>query len=126
MKTLAQAIAEFRQTLSDHQSRFLLVYTEKNMIAETLDCHVTSNSDQAGVRAIMSFLMRPSPETIALAAKALEDVARASAGLLPGAIEEATAAGVFTDAAKVLFEKMRGTYTITGWENREPKKSEVS
>ncbi len=120
MTKLQRIVADFRDQLATHGSRFLLVYTEENSITETLDCRVTSNSDRAGVCAIMRFLMRPTPEALALIAQALKDTALASADILPDAIEIAAKEGVFKESADTLFTQLRGLLTIAGWENATP------
>lgn len=120
MTKLQNIVADFRDQLAAHGSKFLLVYTEENSITDTLDCRVTSNSDRAGICAIMRFLMRPTPEALALIAQALKDTALASTDILPDAIEIAAKEGLFTESADVLFTRLRGLLTIAGWENATP------
>lgn len=126
MTTLERLVAEFRDVLADHKSKFLLIYTEENPLTNTIDCRATSNSDQAGIRAIMNFFMQPTPETIAILAKALEDTARASAGVLPGAVDQAAKDNVFLVGATELFRAIRGSFTIKGWESKTPNEPQVS
>jgi hypothetical protein len=126
MTPLQEIIAIFRDQLAARGSKFLLIYTEENPIAETLDCRVTSNSNREGVRAIMSFLMRPTPEALDLIAQALQDTALSGVDVLPMAIETAAAEGAFAEAAKVLFDELRGHLTIAGWEQPTPNESSRS
>jgi hypothetical protein len=126
MTKLQEIVARFRDELAAHRSRFLLVYTEENVIGGTVDCRATSNSDRTGVRAIMSFLMRSTPEAIALLARALEEAALSGADVSPAAIRLAAAEGAFSEAAITLFDKLRGLLTIAGWEQPTPNESSPS
>lgn len=126
MTKLEEIVAEFRNKLSDCGSKFLLVYTEDNLVTEKQDCRITSNSSQQGVRAILTFLLRPTDEAITVIQRALEDVARASGGILPSAINEAIEAGTFHTAAGALFEQIRTRLTLVGWEQLTPSDVKAS
>jgi hypothetical protein len=123
MTELDKTVAELRAKLARAGSRFLLVYTDKNHLKQTIDTRVTSNSSPEGVRAILTYIIRPTQEATALLAKTLIDVAKASAGVTPESIDKAVAELAFSEAAKVVFEKLRPLLTIVGWENEKPQPS---
>jgi hypothetical protein len=119
MNKLDQIVAEYRQKLADAGAAFLLVYSTKNVITDTYDTRITSNSSQIGIRAILASIMRPTPRAIELLARELEAGARASLGMESAVIDKAVSEGAFSNAAKVLFEQLRPHFTIAGWE--QPK-----
>lgn len=121
MINLEEVINQFRAGLAKQDVTFLLVYSYKNLIADTYDTKIASNSSQQGVRAILSAILRPTAKATAMIAQALEDCARASVGILPEAIDRAQSAGTFVGAATALFEQLRPYFTIAGWEREMPQ-----
>lgn len=116
MTKLEETVAMFRQTLSNCGSSFLLIYTEESSLTQTLDCRITANIKQEGVRAIMNFLMRPTHEAVALTELALESSARAACGISESVIEQAAQEGAFRTAAVSLLDQLRKHYTVAGWD----------
>jgi hypothetical protein len=127
-KEIEAIVEEFRAKLAAQGATFLLVYSagvSNGAEATEYETKITSNSSQAGVRAILAAIWRPTNRAVALAAKALEDTARASVGVTLGALACAARDGAFTSAATQLFEQLRPFYTIHGWEDK-PDSGQVS
>ena len=123
MTKLDEAIAKFRDELTAEGATFLLVYTVKNVLTDSLDTRITSNSSQFGIRAILAAIMRPTEKAVALVTKALAESALAATEATTDAIEAALAEGAFEAGAKILFEQLRPFYTIAGWETEKPQQS---
>jgi hypothetical protein len=126
MTELDKTVAEFRDKLHDQGATFLLVYAVKNVITDTFDTRITSNSNQFGIRTILAAILRPTEHAIGLVAKALEDSARAAVSVLPQAIDAAVGDGAFSRAAMALFAEIRPHLTIAGWEKESPGKPQQS
>ena len=116
MTELDNAVLELRQKLAAAGAKFLLIYTTANPITDKIDTRITSNSDKGGVRAILTYILRPTKAALGLFAQALESSARAALGASVEAIDAAKDGGAFTTAAAALFESARPQLTIVGWD----------
>ena len=123
MTQLEKTVAEVRAKLARTGAKFLLIYTDTNHLTQRVDTRMTSNSSPEGVRAILSYIIRPTQGATALLAQALVDTAKASAGSTLEVIDKAAAELAFSEAAKVVFEKLRPHLTIVGWEEEKPQPS---
>jgi hypothetical protein len=126
MTDLDRAIAAFRDTLTDHQVTFLLVYSVQNPLTQTIDTRITSNSNQLGIRAIMACICRPTREALILLSCALYDTARAACNTTADSIDKAAREGTFEEGAEIILEKLRGFWTIAGWERPDSENSGAS
>ena len=120
MTLLQRDVAEFRERLTDRGATFLLVYSVPDLIKDEVNVQITSNSSQFGIRAILSAIWVPTEAAVKILANALLETAQASLGTSIKVLDQAEREGAFLDAARVLFNKLRGSYTIKGWEQENP------
>jgi hypothetical protein len=119
MTDLDKTVAELRTKLARAGARFPLIYSDKNHLTQMIDTKITSNSSPEGVRAILTYILRPTKEATALLTQALVDTAKAAVGGTPEAIDKAIEELAFLEGAKALLERMRPHFTIVGWEDEK-------
>jgi len=123
MNQLDETVKELREKLAKAGATFLLVYAAPNVLTDTVDTRITSNSSQQGVRAILNYILRPTGEALKLLAHGFEQSARAAVGIGNAALDQARDEQAFATAAKSMFEAIRPHMTVVGWDTEQTKPS---
>jgi hypothetical protein len=115
--TLDEILKEVRRLCDEARVSYIIIAGEKQIVSGRHITQLASNSSMEGVRGVVSSVVRLRPEGVALLAKALEDVARASVGVQQ--IDNIAAAGTFSEAAKNVVAALQPHFTLVGWEKPE-------